>query len=93
VGAVFAEIPGYLKLKQEWEKDRDHPPEWPAYFRSKKYWGITVLLVLAGGGWVDIWSSEHVITPLLAINLGATAPLAIESISRPTLKVPEFKTD
>ena len=45
------------------------------------YWGITSLIIVSGGALVGIYLGSGVtMTPLLAVNIGASAPLILQSL-------------
>jgi hypothetical protein len=72
---MLVEIAGLFKLRQE---------AVPAYLRSPFYWCLTVAMVLAGGtvGWLHLQSGNDM-QALLAVNIGASAPLIISSLVSP----------
>jgi hypothetical protein len=60
-------------------RHRDHVP--PAWVRSPFYWVITLIMILSSGGITAAYvSSEVSLTPLLALTLGASAPLLIQHL-------------
>lgn len=72
LGGCFAELLGLFKLRT---LARDARPE---YLRSWFYWFVTSLMVLAGGLLVVIYLlSDIPLKPILALNVGASAPLLI----------------
>ena len=74
-GGLFAEVLGLFKLRH---LARDARPEW---LKSGFYWGVTLCMVLAGGLLVVAWLRSGIaLSPLLAINVGASAPLIIGSL-------------
>ena len=65
-------------------------PQPPAYIKSPLYWIVTILMVLAGGFLAYV---QGVVgsKPLLALNIGISAPLILKSLaaavpSQPTSK-------
>jgi hypothetical protein len=68
-GGLAAEVLGLFRLRRQGA---------PQYLRSPFYWIITVAMIAIGGGvaWVYI-KSDVDLTPLLAVNVGASAPLII----------------
>ena len=79
-GGVAAEILGLFKLRREGA---------PQYVRSFFYWIITALMIGVGGGvaWLYV-KSGVTLTPLLAVNVGAAAPLIIGQFVAQTPEVP-----
>lgn len=54
----------------------------PAYLRSPFYWALTLLIVLAGGMLAVAYAaSGEALGPLLAVNIGASAPLIIQGLA------------
>ncbi len=53
----------------------------PLWIKSVWYWTITTALIMSGGVLVSIYfGSGVVMTPLLAVNIGASAPLILQSL-------------
>lgn len=72
-GGALAELLGWFRLRQQ------APPD---FVKSPFYWLVTALMVLAGGGLVVIYvTSGFEIKPVLAVNIGASAPLLIASLA------------
>jgi len=54
----------------------------PVYARSPLYWGLTAVIVLAGGMLAVAYAaSGQRLGPLLALNVGASAPLIIQGLA------------
>jgi hypothetical protein len=82
-GGVLAELLGLFELRRHARKDL------PKWLKSPFYWIITILMVLAGGGLVVAYiESDIAMKPILAINVGASAPLIIGTL---VAKVPRIK--
>jgi hypothetical protein len=74
-GGLLAEFLGLYQLRTQ------APDSLPAYFRSPFYWLVTLLMILAGGGLVYIYDQSGLaLKPLIAVNIGASAPLIIGSL-------------
>jgi hypothetical protein len=61
------------------------------YKNGAIYWVITILMILAGGALAWIWSLMGNINAILAVNVGASAPLIIAGVLNtppPTQKTP-----
>jgi hypothetical protein len=75
LGGVFAELGGWFKLRQV------VPKQLPEWIKSWFYWFTTILMCLAGGGLVVAYLKSGVtIVPILAVNIGASAPLILGSL-------------
>lgn len=75
-GGAAAEFLGLWKLR------RQAISELPDWLKSPFYWLVTGTMVGIGGGLVVIYLSSNVsLTPILAVNLGASAPLIIGSLA------------
>jgi hypothetical protein len=74
-GGVLAELLALFELRRHARQDLPH------WLKSPFYWIITILMVLAGGGLVVAYiESDIAIKPILAINVGASAPLIIGTL-------------
>jgi len=74
-GGSLAELLGLFRLRHE------APGAFPVWLQSVFYWIITGLMVLAGGGLVVIYlKSKFTLNALLAVNIGASAPLIIGAL-------------
>ena len=69
LGGGLAELAKWYKLRES--------TNFPKYSRSWFYWAVTVLLILAGGLLAFVYSTIGDVNALLAINVGASAPLII----------------
>jgi hypothetical protein len=79
MGGVFAELLGLYKLRTQ------APSAFPTYLRSGFYWSVTIAMVFAGG--VLVWVYNHSgldMKPLIAVNIGASAPLILGSLIQTT---------
>jgi hypothetical protein len=72
-----------------YEVRRRSPGEWPGFLRFPTYWllsmamsGFGALLVLA------YTESDIDLSPILALNIGASAPLILSGLVRATPEVP-----
>ena len=55
----------------------------PKWARSWGYWIVTALMALTGGLLAFLYASSDVeMTPILAVNLGITAPLFLQSLAQ-----------
>ena len=74
-GGLLAELLGLYKLRTQ------APSAFPSYLRSKFYWVITILMILAGGGLVLIYNKSGLdLKPIIAVNIGASAPFILGSL-------------
>lgn len=55
----------------------------PTYVRSVVYWATTAAMVLCGGLMASLYGFQRV-TAVLAMNVGASAPLIIASFAKAT---------
>lgn len=71
-GGVLAELLGLFKLRHEAKESL------PVWLKSLFYWVLTVFMILAGGGLVVIYLKSNIsLSALVAVNIGASAPLII----------------
>ena len=57
----------------------------PDWSKSWLYWLVTVLMALSGGGLVYLYSiSGMTLNPVLALNIGASAPLLLGKLGEGT---------
>lgn len=72
LGGVLAEVLKWFHLRES--------QNWPEYAKRRAYWIITALMAIAGG--VLAWAYGIDATrPLLAINIGISAPLIIKGLA------------
>jgi len=83
LGGFLAELLGLFRLRQQ------APGTLPLWLKSWFYWFVTVLMMLAGGVLVVIYLQSGIaIQPILAVNVGASAPLIIGSLVSQTPALP-----
>jgi hypothetical protein len=82
-GAVMLEILRWWKLRD--------PSELPAYRTSLFYWGITIVMICAGGLLATFYGLE-VRNALMVANVGASAPALIGSLATAGSKKEERRT-
>ena len=81
-GGFLAELFGLWKLRQELKETL------PPYLRSWFYWLMTLLMIGSGGLVALVYVKSGVsLSPLLAVNVGASAPLIIGSLTAAPPKV------
>lgn len=73
LGGAFGELLKWYQLRES--------PSSPAYLGNLKYWILTVLMALAGG---LLAALQNVSSPLLAINIGISAPLILKALAAVT---------
>jgi hypothetical protein len=80
VWAIFgiACLGGALAELSRWVAFKDSP-NLPEYMRTLRYWIITVLVVLAGGGLALCYGVDQPQNAILILNIGASAPLIIKA--------------
>jgi hypothetical protein len=82
VGGGLAELLGLFRLRHS---ARGSFPEW---LKSPFYWIVTLLMILSGGLLVIIYMrSNLVISAIIAVNIGASAPLIISTFTSHIPKV------
>jgi drug/metabolite transporter (DMT)-like permease len=72
LGGIFAET-------AKWYRFRDSG-RLPRYVRTKRYWILTGLMVVAGGFLASLYG-VHLVNAILATNIGASAPLIVASLA------------
>lgn len=82
VGGFLAELFALWKLRHQLKGDL------PPYLRSFFYWLMTVLMITSGGIVTIVYCKSGVtLSPLVAVNVGASAPLIIGSLTASPPKV------
>jgi hypothetical protein len=76
---VLGLVGGAAAEAVRWYKIRDSPNR-PIYWKSPFYWTITVIMILIGGGLACLYGTENV-NSILAVNIGASAPLIISALT------------
>lgn len=76
----YGVLGGALAELLKWYQMRESPTQ-PPYLGSLKYWVLTVLMALAGGLLAAV---QNVTSPLLAINIGISAPLILKALAAVT---------
>lgn len=72
-GSVAVEI---ITLYRIYQSDPEHLP---ARFHRIGYWAVRICLVLVAGGLA--WAYKDIHNPILAIHVGASAPLIIQAFA------------
>lgn len=76
IGGFLAEVLGLFRLR------REDPSRLPIWIKSIFYWIVTLLMILSGGVLVGIYIKSNLsIDPLIAVNVGASAPLIIGALT------------
>lgn len=74
---------GFLgELINIYEHRKEDPQNWPRHLRMPSYWVISSLMVMSGGGLAAVYEGSLELSPLLALNVGLTAPLIIKTAGR-----------
>lgn len=81
-GFLFGILGGFLAQLFELFKVRQQPAQdLPLWLRSRFYWVITILMIAAGGGLVVVYMKSGIdLKPIIAVNVGASAPLIIGTL-------------
>ncbi len=75
VGGFLAELLGLFKLRHQ------APGRLPRFLKSWFYWLVTLAMACAGGVLVVVYLKSGIsLQPILAVNIGASAPLIIGSL-------------
>lgn len=81
LGGLVPELVALYRLRRE--------PQLPVWFKSPIYWAITLAMIAAGGGLSVLYVRSGVnLTAILALNVGASAPLILGTIGN---KAPDVK--
>lgn len=77
-GLLGGALPEFIKIYKLREVPKGERPHW---LGSPFYWSSTGVMVVLGGALPALYASFGTeLNPLLAINLGASAPILIERI-------------
>ncbi|MDQ0391422.1 hypothetical protein [Labrys monachus] len=76
---VFACFGGLLAEIVKWYRLRESV-NFPDYAKGPAYWIITFATILAGGVLAYAYGVQVVTSKILAINIGASAPLIIQTL-------------
>ena len=75
LGGLFSELLGLFRLRQQ------AVAALPEFLKSRFYWPVTMAMWIAGGGLVVVYVKSGIsLNALLAVNVGASAPLIIGSL-------------
>jgi hypothetical protein len=86
IGGLMTEVLGLFRLRQQSSKDF---PEW---IKSWFYWLATSLMIIMGGILVVVYLKSGIeFKAIVAVNIGASAPLIIGSLVSQTPRA--IKTD
>lgn len=76
IGGFFAEIFGLFNLR------RSSPNKFPTWIKYWHYWVITLLMIASGGLLVIVYIKSGIdIKPIIAVNIGSSAPLIIQTLT------------
>lgn len=79
LGGVASEVSGVYELR------RQDPSNWPSYMRMLSYWLVTAVMACLGGVLAYAYAESGIqVEPILAINVGASAPLILRQLKRTT---------
>ena len=88
IGGFLAELFGLFKLRHEAKESL------PVWLKSIFYWALTLLMILAGGVLVVIYLKSNIsLSALVAVNIGASAPLIIGTFVSQIPKAPMGNID
>lgn len=80
LGGFSVEVLKWFRIREDLHKGMpDYAKRWP-------YWLVTTLMILVGGGLVVAYhvSSGVQLNPILAVNVGASAPLVLSTLASQT---------
>jgi hypothetical protein len=81
VGGLLAEALKWYQLRESIK-----PPD---YLKSALYWIVTLLMALSGGG-LAVINNGGSTSPILALNIGISAPLILKGLAALTpVKMPD----
>jgi hypothetical protein len=87
-GGMAAELLGLFRLR------RKAPGQLPLWLKSPFYWLVTIAMMLAGGGLALAYVASHIsLSPILAVNVGASAPLILGTLTSQTPDITPGKID
>ena len=72
-GGVLAELARWYSLREA--------VRWPDYSRRARYWVVTALMMMAGGGLAVLYGVTQPQSAVLIANVGASAPLIIKALA------------
>jgi len=88
LGGFFAELLGWFKLRYI------APDDHPDWMSTKYYWIVTCLMMLAGGMLVVAYMRSQVnVSSIMALNVGASAPLILGALVNQAPPIPIGKID
>ena len=87
-GGILGEVLNLFKLRHQ---PANTLPDW---IRSCWYWAITTLMVMSGGFLVVVYLRSNIpLVPIVALNLGASAPLIIGTLVAQAPAIPPGRSD
>jgi hypothetical protein len=75
----FACFGGFLAEVLKWYRLRESV-NFPDYAKGPVYWIITLAVIVGGGGLAYAYGPQVVTSKILAVNIGASAPLIIQTL-------------
>ncbi len=82
LGGILAELLDLFKLRRVPASSR------PIWLKDPFYWTLSILMMPVGGILVDIYlASGFDLKALLAVNVGASAPLILETLVNNTPRI------
>ncbi|MDD2306060.1 MAG: hypothetical protein PHP53_15270 [Prolixibacteraceae bacterium] len=77
IGGMIPELVAMYQIRKEYNSTKF------SYLTTFIYWAPTLVMILAGGGLVDLYLlGGSTINPLLAVNLGASAPFILGNMTK-----------
>jgi H+/Cl- antiporter ClcA len=81
LGGALAEFLRWYKLRES--------PNLPDYLKSPRYWILTIIMIFVGGFVAWVYGELGPLNALLAINVGASAPLIISGLLKTAPQPPQ----
>lgn len=76
VGGIVAELITIHKLESK------HFNDWPVKYKYPSFWIIKFFMILTGGFLAQVYiASGTTLTPILAVNIGMTAPMILGNMA------------
>ena len=75
-GGLIGEFVGIYDLR---ERARE---EWPTYYKRVSFWGLTLAMALIGGILAAAYDDSKELSAIVAINIGASAPVILRQLRR-----------
>lgn len=75
-GGLIGEFVGLYDLR---ERARE---EWPTYYKHVSFWALTLGMALIGGVLAAVYNDSKELSAIVAVNIGASAPIVVRQLRR-----------